>query len=116
MKKIQYLKTATVISFLIIAYTGGTLTLNIFFWLIVGIVASLIDLLCFDCDHLEPLKNLFILILVSISFYFLFNNNLSILFDDIILDKENKYTKERSEGQIFIINEIQKFIDNLKKL
>jgi hypothetical protein len=33
-----------------------------------------------------------------------------------ILDKENKYTKERSEGQIFIINEIQKFIDNLKKL
>ncbi len=69
MKKIQYLKTATVISFLIIAYTGGTLTLNIFFWLIVGIVASLIDLLCFDCDHLEPLKNLFILILVSISFY-----------------------------------------------
>ena len=33
-----------------------------------------------------------------------------------ILDKENKYTKERSEGQIFIINDIQKFINHLKKL
>lgn len=84
MKKIQYLKTASIISFLIITYSGGTLTLNIFFWLIIGVAASLIDLLCFNCDHFEPLKNLFILLSVIISFYFLFNKRKCLVILSII--------------------------------
>ena len=76
MKKIQYLKTATIISFLIIAHPGGTLTLNNFFWFIVGVVASLIDLLCFDCfyDQIEAFKELLILITTISSFFFIFQD------------------------------------------
>ena len=85
MKKLQYLKTASLISFLIITYSGGTLVLNMFFWLIVGILASLIDFLCLDCDHIEPLKNLFILILVFISFYLLYNKRKYLVILSIII-------------------------------
>ncbi len=82
MKNLQFLKTASVIFFLFITYAGGSLTLNILLWIIVGIVASILDLLCFSCDnHLETLKNLFILSLVIISIFLTFSkkNNLFIL-------------------------------------
>jgi len=86
MNKIQYLKIAIIFFFLIITYPGGTLTLNIFFWLIVGVFFSVIDLLCFNCDnHIETIKNLIILSSVIISIYFVFNKNKHLVSSSIII-------------------------------
>ena len=75
MKKIKLLKLATIISFLIITYPGGTLTLNNLLWLIVIAVTSFIDLLCLECNHIEPIKNLLILLIILSSIYLQFKQN-----------------------------------------
>jgi len=76
MKKIQYLKTAKIISFLIIAHPGGTLTLNNLLWFVVGVVASFIELSCIDClyEQIESLKKLLILTSTISTFFFIFKD------------------------------------------
>jgi hypothetical protein len=86
MKKLQFLKTASIISFLLITYSGGSLTLNVLLWLIVGVVASIFDLLCFSCDHhLETLKNLFIISSVIISVFLIFSKKKKLFILGIII-------------------------------
>ena len=85
MKKIKLLKLATIISFLIITYPGGTLTLSNFLWLLVNAVTSLMDLLCLECDHVEPIKNLSILTIILSSIYLLFKQNKLYLISSIVI-------------------------------
>ena len=86
MKKLQFLKIASIISFLLITYSGGSLTLNVLLWLIVGVVASIFDLLCFSCDHhLETLKDLFTLLSVIISVFLIFSKKKKLFTFSIII-------------------------------
>lgn len=75
MKVIKYLKISILITFLIIAYPGGTLTLANFLWLLISVSTSFIELLCSECDHSEAIKNLFIFSMIISSIYFLFKQN-----------------------------------------
>jgi hypothetical protein len=85
MKKIQYLKTATIISFLIIAHPGGTLTLNNLLWFAVGVIANFSDLFCFECNQIEALKELLILIIAISSFFFIFKDKKYIVLSCIFI-------------------------------
>jgi hypothetical protein len=72
MKKISNLKIAIIIAFLMITFNGGTLTLCVLFWLILGTFGSIIDLTCSECDHLETIKDLILIGLTLTSLYFIF--------------------------------------------
>lgn len=85
MKKTQYLKTATIISFLIIAHPGGTLTLNNLLWFAVGVIANFSDLFCFECNQIEALKELLILITAISSFFFIFKDKKHIVLSCIFI-------------------------------
>lgn len=85
MKKTQYLKTATIISFLIIAHPGGTLTLNNLLWFAVGVTANFSDLFCFECNQIEALKELLILITAISSFFFIFKDKKHIVLSCIFI-------------------------------
>jgi len=85
MKKTQYLKTATIISFLIIAHPGGTLTLNNLLWFAVGVIANFSDLFCFECNQIEALKELLILITAISSFFFIFKDKKYIVLSCIFI-------------------------------
>lgn len=85
MNKIKHLKIGTMISFLMIIYPGGTLTLINFLWILVSAVTSFMDLLCLECDHVEPIKNLFILLLVITSIYLLFKQNKLLMITSVFI-------------------------------
>ena len=55
-----------------ITFNGGTLTLCVLFWLILGTFGSIIDLTCSECDHLETIKDLILIGLTLTSLYFIF--------------------------------------------
>jgi hypothetical protein len=69
---LKYIKIIVIISFLLITYSGGTLTFITLIWLIIGSITNFLELFCFDCNHLESIKNLFILFSVIISIIFTF--------------------------------------------
>lgn len=72
MTTINKIKIGTITSFLLIVFPGKLTLINLLF-MIVGFVASLMDLMCEECNQIEPLKNLVIFISVLISFILIFS-------------------------------------------
>ncbi|WP_396189005.1 hypothetical protein [Flavobacterium sp.] len=73
-KIIKGLKILTIISFLAITHSRGTLTLSNILWIIVGTIASFIDLLCMECGHhFEIILKLSLNCIVLSSIYLIFS-------------------------------------------
>jgi uncharacterized membrane protein YqjE len=86
LKTVKLIKIATIIIFLAITYTGGTLTLSNILWIIVGMVASFIDLFCVECgNYFETVLNLILNCFVLSSFYLIFSKKWFLILGSIIV-------------------------------
>lgn len=84
MNNIKYLKISTIIFFLLITFPDK-LTLCNLLVIPIGIFASLIDLLCIECNHIESFKNLFILLLVFLSIFLSFSKKKNLFLLSVII-------------------------------
>ena len=91
MKNLNKIKTAVFFSFLLITYGGGTLTLINFLWIIVGLITSFIDLLSYDCNLIDSIKGISILIFTLLSLYYIFNRNKYLVLISIIIQYSYLY-------------------------
>jgi len=85
-KTIFWLKILTIISFLAITHPGGKLTLANVLWIIVGTIASFIDLLCIGCGNFfYSLLSLLLNCIVMSSFYLIFSKKRFIVISSVIV-------------------------------
>ena len=85
-KIIVWLKILTIISFLAITHPGGTLTLANILWIIIGTIASFIELLCIDCgNYFESFLKLLLNCIVMSSFYLIFRKKKLLAIGSIIV-------------------------------